>query len=178
MGHESSIRPAFQMTRAGTRTPRPGTPRPARRSPPAGPPDPASGSPVLTWSPARRSPLAGPRLAPTPSLPVPAPTPVPTPTPIPAPLGTSGHSPGSPRPAPPPKPRGGGRSRAAAAFAGRRSAARPLSPSSGLREGELGAAARPRAWGELPRVPRGLTLTFCRELAGGPRPSCPGGNPA
>lgn len=109
MGRESPISPAFQMTRACTRTP-----RPARRAPPAGPPDPASGSPLLTWSPARRSPPgaraqpAARRPDPGPRSPLPHPDPGPraplagsrTPTPVPARPGAARPDTRAPRPAP------------------------------------------------------------------------------
>lgn len=69
MGHESSSSPEFQMTRACTRAPHPGTPRPAPRSRPPGPPrpDPASGCPAprsgLRPNPDPRAQLSGPRTA-------------------------------------------------------------------------------------------------------------------
>lgn len=148
------------MARACTRALHPGTPRPAghpraqtlgHRAPPAVPRWP--GSPV----PRTRSR-----------------------TPVSAPLGRSGRSPSSPSPAPAPKPRGGGWSGVSTRVPRAAEPPRSPLPPRGFRrrlgQGRpLGVAGRTPA---RPPRPRGTPLTFGPELAGAPRPSCPGGNPA
>lgn len=170
MGHERSISPALPMTAACTRAPHPGPPRPAR----AGPrPVPARGSPLARVPLARR--LAGPRPR--------------SPTPVPAPLGTSGHCPSSPlqrrlgspgesaEPQPPPAVPGvggeGQKSRRARLALLRAPGSRL--GGGGSRRPARGCAGRAPS---RPRAPSGSPLTFGQERAGGPQPSCPGGNPA
>ena len=145
MGHESSSSPEFQMTRACTRAPHPGTPRHARLSPRAGP---------QAQTPGTRVRLAGPRSPPHPGHRAP----------LASPRRSSRHTPTTPRPAPAPNPRA------------RPNRSHPPRP--------RGAGAPPPALflrgapGRRPGGGRAAKLTFGRELAGGPQPSCPGGNPA
>lgn len=151
MGHQSSDSPAMPMAGACTRALRPGTPRPAGRSSPAG--------------------LAGP------------PNPIPDPCRRAArPVGTLCLL---------PKPGAGSEAQRRRLSRSLRSrprgsgAAAPASPAPGLREGDLataghpvGVAGRPPARPPVPPARGPHSLTFGRELAGAPRPSSPGGNPA
>lgn len=148
MGHERSVSPAFPVTAACTRAPRPGPPRPAGRS------SPGPRSRAYRWP---GSPVPDPDLrALSPRRPARQDT-------LPPPQASAGSEAQGRRPTRSRRPRSPGQRS--------RRARHALLPAPGSRLG--GGRPAPAA-----TRPLGAPLTFGRELAGGPPPSCPGGNPA